>query len=418
MRHLRNRARTAFRSEMKILYAGTGYKPAYRLGGPIISVSATAEMLVRKGHQVTVVTTTSNNDEELDMPTGVPVDVEGVQVWYFKRREPLQRLLPFVPYLSRSIGFMYAPEMREVLDRLVPEVDLVHTQGPFVYPSYAAAHAAMRHRKALLYSQHGNFSKERLRFRSLKKRLYIAAIEKPIMRHADSLMALTQAESAWYRALGVSTPIAVVPNGVDIQLPRPGAAERVRARFGIVPGALMVLFLGRLHPTKGADKLLDAFLQVMNDFPHAVLIIAGPDEWGLETQWRARVTAGSRVIFPGMIDGEEKADVLARADLFCLPSLAEGFSIAVLEALASATAVMLSPTCYFSEVESANAGVIVDADVKRMVPAMRELLGNPARLRAMGEAGRRLVSEHYSWDIVTDCLIDSYQKVLAARTRK
>src|SRR5260370_32043516 len=122
---------------MKILYAGTGYKPAYRLGGPIISVSATAEMVVRKGHQVAVVTTTSNNDEELDVPTGVPVDVEGVQVWYFERREPLQRLLPFVPYLSRSIGFMYAPEMRAALDQLVPDVDLVHTQGAFRYPSYA-----------------------------------------------------------------------------------------------------------------------------------------------------------------------------------------------------------------------------------------------------------------------------------------
>ncbi len=400
---------------MKILYAAIGYKPAYRLGGPIISVSATAEMLVRRGHEVTVVTTTSNNDEELDVPTGVPVDVEGVQVWYFERREPLQRLLPFVPYLSRSIGFMYAPEMRAVLDRLVPKVDLVHTQGPFVYPSYAAAHAAMRHSKALLYSQRGNFDKERLRFRSMKKNLYIAAIEKPIMRKADSLVALTEAEHAWYRALGVSTPITIVPNGVDVPLPRPGAAERVLARLGIAPDAQMILFLGRLHPTKGADKLLNAFLQVMNDFPSAVLMIAGPDEWGLERQWRARLGAGSRVIFPGMIGGEEKADVLSRADLFCLPSLSEGFSNAVLEALASSTAVMLSPACNFPEVESANAGVIIATDIERMVPAMRALLSDPVGLRAMGEAGRRLVSEHYSWDIVIDRLVELYRKVLAAK---
>jgi glycosyltransferase involved in cell wall biosynthesis len=398
---------------MKILYTGTGYKPAYRLGGPIVAVSAMAEMLVRKGHQVTVLTTTSNNDEELDVPTGVPVDVEGVQVWYFERREPLQRLLPFVPYLSRSIGFMYAPEMRAALDRLVPNVDLVHTQGPFVYPSYAAAHAAMRHRKPLLYSQHGNFAPERLEFRSLKKRLYIAAIEKPIMRYADALVALTEAECASYRALGVSTPIAIVPNGVDIPLPRPEAAERVRARYGIAPDALMILFLARLHPIKGAHKLLDVFLRVMNDFPRAVLMIAGPDEWGLEKEWRTRIPAGGRVLFPGMLGGEEKADVLARADLFCLPSLAEGFSMAVLEALASSTAVMLSPTCNFPEVESAKAGIIVDAEVERMVPAIRALLGDPARLRAMGQAGRRLVSEHYSWDVITDGLIDLYQKVLA-----
>ncbi|HSY52595.1 MAG TPA: glycosyltransferase [Thermoanaerobaculia bacterium] len=402
---------------MRILYAGTGYKPAYRLGGPIVSVSATAEMLVRKGHEVVVVSTNANNDQELDVPVGVPVDVDGVQVWYFRRQEPLRRFLPFVPYLSRSIGFMYAPEMRAALDRLVPDVDLVHTQGPFVYPSYAAAHAAKRYRKPLLYSQRGSFDEERLRFRSMKKKLYIAAVEKPIMRYAASLVALTEAERASYRALGVNTPIAIVTNGIDIPGPRSRAVERVLTRFGIANDALMILFLGRLHPIKGADKLLEAFLRVMHDFPDAVLMIAGPDEWGLEKRWRAHVVDGDRVIFPGMIGGEEKADVLARADLFCLPSVAEGFSIAVLEALASSTAVMLSPACHFPEVEGAKAGVVVDADIERMVAVMRELLGDPVRLRAMGEAGRRLVSEHYSWDLVTDRLIELYTEAVGQRAR-
>lgn len=398
---------------MKILYAGTGYKPAYRLGGPIVSVSAAAEMLVRKGHEVTVVATTANNDQDIDVPLGVPVDVDGVQVWYFRRREPLQKLLPFVPYLSRSIGFMYAPEMRAALDQLVPRMDVVHTQGPFVYPSYAAAHAAMRHHKPLLYSQRGCFAGERLQFRSLKKKLYISAVEKPIMRKAGSLVALTDAERASYRALGVTAPIVIVPNGADVPSLRPDAAVRVQARFGIAPDAPLILFLGRLHPIKGTDKLLDAFMRMMDAFPRAVLMVAGPDEWGLEAQWRERAPR-DRIVFPGMIGGEEKADVLARADLFCLPSLAEGFSNAVLEALASATAVMLSPECNFPEVESAGAGIIVDAEAGQMAVALRELLGDPASLRRMGEAGRRLVAEHYSWDVITDRLVELYASVVAA----
>jgi glycosyltransferase involved in cell wall biosynthesis len=401
---------------MRILYAGTGYKPAYRLGGPIVSVSATAETLVRKGHEVTVVATTANNEEELDVPVGVPVDVEGVQVWYLRRQEPFRRFLPFIPYLSRSIGFMYAPEMRATLDRLVPKVDLVHTQGPFVYPSFAAAHAALRHHKPLLYSQRGSFAEKSLHFRGFKKRLYIGAIEKPIMRRADALVALTEAECASFRALGVNAPVVVVPNGTDIPMPRPEATARVQARFGVSPDALLILFLGRLHPNKGTDKLLDAFIRLMDDFPRAVLMIAGPDEWGLESQWRERahLRAVDRVLFPGMIGGEEKADVLARADLFCLPSLAEGFSNAVLEALASTTAVMLSPACNFPEVERAHAGVIVTADAEQMASAMGALLGDPAALRAMGEAGRSLVAEHYSWDVITDRLISLYASVLAA----
>ena len=406
---------------MKILYAGTGYKPAYRLGGPIVAVSATAEMLVRKGHEVTVVATTANNEQDLDVPEGVPLDVEGVRVWYFRRQEPLKKLLPFVPYLSRSIGFLYAPEMRGALDRLVPEVDLVHTQGPFVYPSYAAARAAIRHQKPLLYSQHGCFAEERLQFRAMKKRLYISAVEKPIMRHADLLMALTEVERDSYRSLGLDRPITILPNGVDIPLPRPDATASIQARFDIAPDATMILFLGRLHPIKGADKLLEAFMIVANEVPNAVLVIAGPDEWGLESQWRNRArgaAAGNRVVFPGMIGGEEKADVLARADLFCLPSLAEGFSIAVLEALASSTAVMLSPACNFPEVEHARAGLIVDADVHSMAAAMRILLANRDGLREMGEAGRRLAADQYSWDVITDRLLEAYDQVVEANVQR
>src|SRR5687767_12566332 len=97
---------------MKILYAVHGYRPAYRFGGPIVSVAAAAEALVQRGHSVTVVTTNANLDQDLDVPVDQPMDVNGVKVWYFRRTEFLKRWLPFVPYLSRSAGFLYAPAMR------------------------------------------------------------------------------------------------------------------------------------------------------------------------------------------------------------------------------------------------------------------------------------------------------------------
>ena len=124
---------------MRILYAVHGYKPAYRIGGPILSVSATAENLVRKGHQVTVFTTNSNLDQDLDVPVDRPIDVNGVEVWYFRRKDVIQQYLPFVPYLSKSIGFLYCPRMKAELARHVPRVDVVHTHQPFIYPTYAAA---------------------------------------------------------------------------------------------------------------------------------------------------------------------------------------------------------------------------------------------------------------------------------------
>jgi glycosyltransferase involved in cell wall biosynthesis len=354
-------------------------------------------------------------DEELDVPLDQPVDVDGVEVWYFRRAEPIQQWLPFVPYLSRSMGFMYCPRMKAELRRLVPRVDVVDTHMPFVYPTFAAAKAAFRAGTPLFYHQRGNYDPGRLRFRGRKKQLYIALVERPIMRRATGLIALTEAERASFRALGVTTPCEVVPNGIDIPPERPGAAERVSRRWGVASDAPLLLFMGRLHPLKGADVLLDAFVRVQARVPGAILMMAGPDEWRLEAEWRARVAANGlqdHVIFPGMLTGDEKADVLARADLFSLPSIGEGFSMAVLEALAASTAVILSPGCHFAEVEDAGAGVVVEADSKAMADALVRLLADRARLDEMGQAGRRLVTERYSWDRIADRLVDVYRSAL------
>lgn len=400
---------------MKILYAVHAYKPAYRVGGPVLSVSAAAEALVRRGHTVTVFTTNSNLDEDLDVPTDRPVNVEGVEVWYFRREEPLQRWFPFVPYLSKSMGYLYAPGMRAQLDLHVPEMDVVHTHMPFVYPTYAAAMAARRYGKKLYYHQRGNLDPARLKFRSLKKMLYIRAIELPIMRSATMLIALTEAERMSYRALGVRTPCRVIPNGIDVSIYRQEAAKESGLRWKFSPKVSVILFLSRVHPIKGADKLLDAFLQIHSVFPDAVLVLAGPDEWGLEEKYRdlvLRAGLKDRVFFPGMVTGEEKIDLLARADLFCLPSEAEGFSMAVLEGLASGTPVLLSPGCHFPEVEIAGAGKIAPAEPDAIAEALSDLLRDPVRLREMGRRAREFVSRNYTWDRIIDQLLDVYEEGL------
>ncbi len=396
---------------MRILYAMPGYKPAYRLGGPIMSVSAAAERLVAKGHEVIVFASNSNLDRNLDVPLGRPVDVNGVEVWYFEREEPLQRWLGFVPYLSRSIGFMYCPAMKPALERIMPDIDVVDTQMPFVYPTYIGARTALRFSKPLFYHQRGNFLDSHIQRRKLKKDFYVSFFEKPVLRRSTGLIALTEAERNAFRRLAPGTPCEVIPNGVDIPAPRPGAAERIEARWGIDRHVPLILFLGRLHPTKGADKLLDAFASIERRFPSAVLMVAGPDEWQMEAKWQARIAQSGlagRVIFPGMITGDDKADVLDRADLFCLPSSGEGFSVAVLEALAAGTPVLLSPHCNFPEVEPAGAGLVVAVDASAVAEGMATLLADPERLQRMGAAGKALVAERYSWDVIVDRLVDFY----------
>jgi len=289
---------------------------------------------------------------------------------------------------------------------------------PYIYPTRAAAKAAFKYGKPLVYSQRGVLDPNAVKFRALKKRIYINLVEKPIMRRASTLVALTQRELQNYQALGISSHCTIIPNGIEISDCKQQPDDGFNAELGIKPGSQVILFLSRVHPTKGADKLLQAFIKIGADFPNAVLVLAGPDEFGLEAEFRQSVRkAGliNRVIFPGMVTGGFKRNLLARADLFVLPSFSEGFSVAILEALASNTAVILSPGCNFAEVESAGAGIIVDPAPDTLADALSGLLSDPNRLAEMGAAGMALASQ-YSWDAVVDKLEDLYRS-LASHTK-
>ena len=403
---------------MHILYATAAYRPSSPISGANLAVSCIAEALVRRGHSVTVFTTDCSLEEDLDVPLAQPHEQNGVQVWYFRRVEYLRRWLPFIPYISGSTGFFYAPRMAHHLHQVVASVDLVHTNNSFVYPTYAAAKAARRLGKPLFYHQRGALDPEHLKYRSAKKRFYIAVVERPIMRDATALIALTEAETASYRALGVTTPCRIVPNGVDVSSFRQEPSLEFDTKWRMPAQSLVILFLGRLVPSKGVEKLLHAFLSISAQFPDAMLVIAGPDVCGLEKKYRklaCEAGLADRIVFPGMVSGERKLDLLARADLFCLPSIAEGFSLAVLEALASATPVLISPGCHFPQVQAVGAGRIVSNESNEIAKALAELLSRPHTLRLMGERGRALVAREYSWDRITNELIAVYREGLQHR---
>lgn len=397
------------RQPLRVLFTALGYKPAYRLGGPIISVSELAEQLVRKGHRVVVCTSDSNLTEDLDVPVNQPVMVGGVEVWYFSRgiiEKHLARTL-------RTIGYMYTPQMKNILRRYVPTMDVVHTHNPWSYSTQAAVQAAVRFQKPLFYQQRGVLGANHLKFHSIRKKLYINLAIRPQLRQATTLIALNQAEMESFRALEPETPCRIVPNGVDVSVYRRSPKSAVPQLGNISPKAQVILFMGRIHPTKGVDRLLQAFFQIQTSLPDAVLVAAGPDELGFKSGFQQMVSQAGlqdRVIFPGMVSGEAKLDLLARADLFCLPSDAEGFSVAVLEALASGTPVLLSPACNLPEVETAGVGRVTPPTPSELAEAIKEMLGQGERLKDMGYWGVQFVQENYSWDRVTNLLLEVYHE--------
>jgi glycosyltransferase involved in cell wall biosynthesis len=164
------------------------------------------------------------------------------------------------------------------------------------------------------------------------------------------------------------------------------------------------------------DRLLEAFLQIASRAPSTKLVLAGPDEFGMQATLAAKARAaghGSRVLFPGMVGGRLKASLLSRADVFSLPSQGEGFSIAILEALASGTPVLISPGCHFDEVARAGAGLVESLDPAALAEALLRLVSEPGLRRTMAERAIALVRDHYSWDTIVGRVEDAYAEGIA-----
>jgi glycosyltransferase involved in cell wall biosynthesis len=162
-----------------------------------------------------------------------------------------------------------------------------------------------------------------------------------------------------------------------------------------------VLFFARLHAKKGLDLLAEALRRVAGDRPDLHLLLAGTDD-GAWAPFLARIEESGltgRITYLGHVSGEQARRVWAAADAFVLPSYSEGFSMAILEALACRLPCLITTACYFPEVAAARGAIVVEPAAEDVTRGLRELLERAPEERAdLGRRGRRLVESDYTWD--------------------
>ena len=310
-------------------------------------------------HEVTLVT--------CDPPDVTP---EGVALRVLGARGPL------VPGAARA------------LRGIAPEV--VHTHGLWTGLSVAARRTG----GVRVVSPHGMLEPWALSQSAARKRIALGLVERGHMAGAGAIHALTEAEARDIRALGLTAPVAVIPNGVDpaplSPPPPPAWIDRPT-----------LLFLGRLHPKKGLAELVRAFGAASGDLPGWRLAIAGWEDGMPDLrQLAAEVGQGADIVFPGPLHGDAKAAALAHAAAFVLPSRSEGLPMTVLEAWAAGCPVLMTDACNLPEGFGAGAAARIETEPTRMAKAFRRHLPDAAWRRAAGAAGRALVARDFAWDTV------------------
>jgi glycosyltransferase involved in cell wall biosynthesis len=393
---------------MKILYIISYYKPAYVYGGPVKSISLMCEALAGLDEEVSVWTTNANGRERLDVPLAQPVEVDGVAVSYY----------PLVAIPPR--GFFYSPELARACREKIHSFDLVVHETLYTHALGAGVAACRRSRVPYIIPLRGQLLPWSLRQRPWKKRIYLALLGRRALRHASALHATDPFEARKANALGLRAPIFVVPNGIDLSrftsLPDRG---HWRARLGIDPQALVVLFAGRLHRKKRPDLAVEALAAAQGGPRQVHLLMAGPDEEHLVSSLYSqaqRLGCAPRLHFLGLLGREEILTALADADLLVMPSEpdSENFGMSTVEALAAGVPVLVSEGVPVGvPAAAAGAGRMVPCVSAAFAQAARELLANPETLPAMGEKGRSLVKQRFDLPVVARQMLAQFRAIVA-----
>lgn len=283
------------------------------------------------------------------------------------------------------------PRTLTPLRAAIQRADVVHVMGLREPVSVAAALTARRSRVPYVIEPVGT---HRRRVRSHRlKRAFDATTGKAILRDARAIIATSRMEAAELIADGVPpSSIRIRSNGIclDRVLPLPRRGE-LRAALRIPQEAPLVLFLGRL----AAKKQLLHLVHALDRLPRVWGLIAGPDYHDGTLQaiesLRARLDLEGRLLLlPQGLWDEQKAQALADADCFCLPSESENFGTAALEAAGAGLPVVLSDCCGGAELLGPQASVVFDyGDIEGLAQALRTVLedriaGASARAAAPG----------------------------------
>lgn len=317
------------------------------------------------------------------------------------------QLLPATREYARSgpPKAFFSPGLAREAAGLVEDADVVHGHGFYVGTNWVVAGKCRRQRKPLVYHPHGFFEPWILRRSRWKKQLAHLLFENRNFRVARLWRALTSKEADQIRQQGIRAPIVVAPNGIRLEPfdnvhPSPFSKKRHR-----------ILFLGRLHPKKGIDLLLKAWAQLAPKYPDWEVIVAGPDEAGyLATLQELVRKLGLKkcVRFPGVITGSEKVLLLKSADLFALTSRSEGFSVAVLEAMACKLPILLTTPCNFHELAASGGGYECEAETGSIQIKLDEALAASERERKQrGACSRQLVQSRYTWPAISQTILEA-----------
>lgn len=282
--------------------------------------------------------------------------------------------------------------------------DVVHIHGTWTLMLAFASYICFFNSIPIVVSPHGCLELWALNHRKWKKFLAMALYQRNIFNKASMLIATAKQELDSIRSIGIKTPVAVLPLGIDIPVKQVSEHSAIRN----------FLFLSRIHPKKGLVDLVRAWAKVRRP-GWKIIIAGGADDGHFDEIQQLVITFDLQddFEFTGLVVGEYKDKLFYEADVFVLPTYSENFGIAIAEALAHGVPVITTTGAPWENIVTWECGWWVQPGVDSIASALESAMDTPkTKLVEMGERGVRLLQANYSWIQIGHSANAAYEWVL------
>jgi glycosyltransferase involved in cell wall biosynthesis len=388
---------------VRVLHVIPSVAPRY--GGPSRAVIEMCDALRRGGVETLIATTDADGERRLSVELGRSASFNGVPTIFFTRQW--------------SEAYKYSRPLARWLDAHVADFDVVHIHAIFSHSCLAAAKACRKRGVPYIVRPLGTLDPWSLGQKSLRKRVFWHLGVKGMLDGAAAIHYTAEPEQKLAEeSLGLKRGV-VVPLGVEMVLENGSGAAKQNGQFSeVLKQSPYVLVLSRLHPKKGLDLLLPAFLSLVKrrEFSHWKLLLAGDGEADYVKSLRTLVGSEGgqdNIVFTGWLDGEKKRAVLKGAAALALTSYQENFGICAVEALACGVPVIVSPHVNLApQIEAAGAGWITVMEQNTLEQTLAEVLTDTSSREKRGAAGREMVRSYFSWDVIANQLTSVYNAII------
>ncbi len=380
---------------MRILHVIPFFAP--QMGGSAQAAYGAARALATRGHDVTVVAGDYGSRNS--------------------RFEAAPFQLVMLPNVTAQSGFYVTPALWPWLREHIAGFDVIHMHTVRTFQNAVAQHFAARAGVPYVLSAHGTLPV--IVQRQLFKRGYDLLFGRRLLAGASRLIAVSQVEADQYRRAGIrGDRVRVVYNGLDTtEFANLPPRNTFRRRHELAPATKVILFLGRLHPVKGINYLIEAFARLLPTTGDAVLLVVGPDAGALANLrlLAARLGIRERVRFLGPLYGSDRLSAMVDADVLASPGVYEIFGLAPFEALMCGTPVVVGDAGGTAQLfGDTGAGYMVSAgDVGGLAAALRRALTNRQEAMHKVRAGQSFVCERLDWRVVVRDLEQVYAEAVA-----